>query len=66
MKTEPYAGLCAYVPPAFANLKNESVSLACSASSSLTTVTVTVNWQNRQGSAKTFSLATYFTQYDEQ
>lgn len=61
VKSLAYNDIPSYVPPTFNNLAGESITLNRTVQANITTVTVNVNWQERQNS-KNLSLSTYFAE----
>lgn len=59
IKTLDYNSISSYTAPAFSSLLNETITLNRSIGAALSTVTVNVNWQEKQNT-RNFSLSTYF------
>lgn len=58
IKAIPYSDIASYTPPTFNNLSNESITLNRTIGSSISKITVNVNWQERQ-KPRVFSISTF-------
>jgi len=58
MKALSYGDLSGYTAPTLNNLQNENITLNTSIGATVSNITVTVSWQERQ-SNRSFSLSTY-------
>jgi len=59
IKALSYNDIPSYTPPNFNNLPAETITLVRNVQGNITTVTINVNWQERQN-ARSFLLSTYF------
>lgn len=65
MKSLAYDDIDSYTPPSFAHLLNETIPspIITQVSQDVKEVTVSVNWTDKRGRARTFSLTTRFAQH---